>query len=440
MLKYLIIASVFWFNPLVSNVDILPDFVGYLLVLKAFYKASYSYECASELCQSAKKMCIVSGVKIFTIFMVSSLDITMSLLFSFCFGAIELIFGIPFFIKLFETIIYVVPAENGYAHAREHKIRHSTIIAFVARLVLAMLPDLTALSLDGAFSYDVDMSYLRFRPLFIVFSVTISLVIGIIWLAKIIKFFRKTVNSEVVEKCQADFLNRVGNNKALLSAKNSIRAVIATGVGALFIFDFTWEYTSVDILQDFVVTAIAIGALLFLAFKKIYKLDLMFFGLLGIFGAQIGADVFEMVSNVTYFEKYNLQSVFKSSEAERQYAIVSLSAVLSVVSLIGATCVILVILRKNARNNILSNQKLFSEIDIDYYVKEFDKRTKKHIVMVSFISVVYGLVYSLSVIFKPYAEWMTLLNLVFEIIYIISFVAASLYVHDEVYKRIVTFA
>ena len=44
--KYLVIAAVFWFNPLVSNVDILPDILGYLLVLKAFSRASYLYSYA----------------------------------------------------------------------------------------------------------------------------------------------------------------------------------------------------------------------------------------------------------------------------------------------------------------------------------------------------------------------------------------------------------
>ena len=74
MLKCLIIASVFWFNPIISNVDILPDLVGYLLVLKAFAKPSLIYDYASELCTSAKKMCIITGVKLFTILMISSLD------------------------------------------------------------------------------------------------------------------------------------------------------------------------------------------------------------------------------------------------------------------------------------------------------------------------------------------------------------------------------
>ena len=440
MLKCLIIASIFWFNPLVSNIDILPALVGYLLVIKAFSKASYVYECASELCTSAKKMCIISGVKIFTITMVTSLDLTMSLLLSFTFGVIEAIFGIAFFIKLFETLMYLVPVENEKAHKRERSIRIFTISAFVSRLVLAMLPDLTALSLDGAFSYSADLSYARFRPLFIVFSVVISFTISTIWLVKALRFFDTAVKKEVVEKCNNDFLNRTGNNKALISAKNSIRAVVLTAVGALFIFDFTWEYTSVDILQDFAFTAIAVLALAFLAFKKIYSFD-KYFGILAcIFAMHVGADVFEMVANSQYYEKFSISSVNSSSMAERMYSAVCWSALLSVIMLCVSTLFVLIIMKRNARARICENSKLFSEIDIDYYLNEYDKRTLKNFKIVLVISVLYAIVYVLSVALKPYAEWMVLLNIVFEIAYIISFIASSLYIYDEVYKRIATFA
>ena len=440
MLRCLIIASVFWFNPLVSNIDILPDLVGYLLVLKAFSKSSYVYDYASELCSSAKKMCIISGVKIFTITMVSSLDLTMSLLLSFTFGVIEVIFGIPFFVKLFETLMYVVPVENDDAHARENKIKVFTIVSFISRLALAILPDLTALSLDGAFTFDTDISYARFRPLFIVVSVVVALVIGVIWLVKFIKFLNISITDEVLEKCNADFLTRTGDNSALLSAKNSIRAVIFTAIGSLFIFDFTWGYTSVDVLQDFCFTFFAMLALAFLFYKKVYKPDRYFIYLACAFAIQIGADVFEMVVNVKYFEKYNLQSMNTVSAAERLYTLVVFSAILSVISLTVSTVLILMIMKRSAKEKIIANSKLFSEIDIDYYLKEFDKRTAKNLKVVIATSLLCSVVYVLSVAFKPHAEWMTLLNLVFEIAYIISFIVASLYIYDEVYKRIATFA
>lgn len=439
MLKYLIIAAVFWFNPLISNIDVLPDIVGYLLVLKAFSKASYVYDCASELCTSAKKMCIITGVKIFTIFMVSSLDITMSLLLSFSFAILEAIFGIPFFNKLFTTISYLAPVENQEVHKREQRVRLFTISVFAARLVLAMLPDLTALSLDGAFSNDVELSYAYFRPVFILFSATISLIVCIVWLVVIIKFLNKAVTKEVVDKCNHDFLNRTEKNKTLLPAKNGMRAVIIIAIGSLFIFDFTWGYTSVDIFQDFMFPLVAICALLFLALKKAYKIDKLFFVLLGAFALHVGADIFEMSANIRYYESFNIQSILKTAKAERMYVSVSWSALASVLSLLLSTAVILIIMRKNARDNIASHSKLFSEIDIDYYLKEYNKRTKKNICAVLIISLLYAFIYTLSVVLKPYAEWMTLLNIVFEIAYIISFISAVLYIHDEVYKRIATF-
>jgi len=440
MLSYLIVATVFWFNPLVSNIDILPDIVGYLLVIKAFSKSSYVYDYASDLCTSARKMCIISGVKIFTVTMISSLDITMSLLLSFTFGVIEAIFGIPFFIKLFEALMYIVPVENGRAHEMESRVKRFTVVAFVARLALAILPDLTALSLDGAFTFDADISYVRFRPLFIVFSVVASLIISVIWLVKIIRFLKISVTKEVIEKCNSDFANRAGDNKVLLSAKNSIRAVIITAVGSLFIFDFTWGYTSVDILQDFVFTFIAVAAILFLAFKRIYKLDKYFIGLVCAFTLHVGADVLEMIANIQYYEKYNLQSINSISRAEQLYTLISWSSLLSVIMLLASTLLVLVIMKRSAREKICENSKLFSEIDIEYYLKEYDRRTFKNFKIVFAISVLYSIVYVLSVALKPYAEWMTLLNLVLEIAYIISFIASSLYIYDEVYKRIVTFA
>ena len=420
--------------------DILPDLVGYLLVLKAFSKASYVYDYASDLCIAAKKMCIISGVKLFTIVMISSFDVTMSLLLSFCFAITEIVFGIPFFIKLFTTITYLAPIENKEAHDREGRAKRSAIIALVVRLVLAMLPDLTALSLDNAFTYDTDFTYLRFRPLFILFSVFISIIVNTIWLVKIIRYFKKAVTSVVVEKCNVDFLNRTRSNTSLLSSKNSLRAIMLTIVGSLFIFDFTWEYTSVDIFEDFMFPLLATLGLLFLAIKGIYKLDKMFLMLCGCLALHVGANIFEMSVNIEYFEKFNVESVLSASKAEMLYVSVSWSALLSSIMLIASTFVILLILKRNARQSIVEHAPLFSEIDIDYYLKEFDKRTKKNIITAVAVSSGYAFLKTLSVVIAPYTQWMTVLNIALEVIYIVVFISAALYIHDEVYKRIMTFS
>lgn len=440
MLALLIVAAIFWFNPLISNVDFLPDVVGYLLIIRAFNKSSYVYDYADDVCVSARKMCIITGVKVFSIFMVSSFDPTLSLLMSFCFGLLELIFGIPFFTKLFRLYSQLVPADNYEAHRGMPIAQRWTLIALAVRLVLAVLPDLTALSLDSAFTMDVEYSYVRFKPLFITFFFVISLIISAIWLIKYIAFLRKAITKELRKRCIEDFDNQIKTKNSVFEAKDSIKAIVLISVASLFIFDFTWGYTSVDILQDFVFPLVTVLALLYLAFKEIYKIDRWFWILLASLGVHIGIDAFEMVCNIKYFEKYNAPSAIRVPEAEDMYLFVCISAVLSALALIAVTFVIIMTMRHNAKESIKRNSELFSHTDIEYYLREFDRRTKKNFWISISASILSGVVYSLMVFFRPVAEWMVLLDTVAQTIFIISFISSALYIHDEVYKRILTFA
>ena len=440
MLKYLIIASIFWFNPLVSNIDILPDIIGYLLVIKAFSRASYLYSFVDDVYTSAKKMCIISGAKLLSLLLVSSFDPTMSLLMSFCFGLVEAIFGIPFFVKLFNAYSHLAAKDNISLSVADSSIKSFTVIAFIARLVLAMLPDLTALSLNNAFAISSDYTYLRFRPLFIGFSVIVSLVICTIWLVKYIRYLKRVITKEIENKCSFEFSEKTSTKKSVFIAKDNMRAVIFTIVGSLFIFDFTWEHTYVDIFQDFMFPVISTLALSYLFFKGIYKPNKMSLLLLGVTVANVAVNIFEIVSNTKYFEKYNLASILKVSEAESLYFLVCLSAILSALALFATCIVILTIMRSNARICINEHKDLFSQSDIDYYLKEFDRRTKKNATIVIALAAVYAVESSLLVILKPYAEWMVLVNMVIEIALIISFISFALYIYDEVYKRILTFS
>ena len=440
MLKYIVVALIFWFNPLVSSIDILPDIFGYLLIIKAFSKASYSYSCASDLCTCAKKMCIITGVKFFSIFMVSSFDVTMSLLLSFSFGLVELIFGIPFIINLFDTVAYLAPLENTFAHGKACKMKRFTVTVFVTRLVLAVLPDLTALSLNDALTVDTDVTYIRFRPLFILFSVFISTIICTVWLVRAIKYFKRSVDASVNDRCMQDFTRKTSEHTSLLFAKRNLRALSVIIFASVFVFDFTWGYTSVDILQDFMLPLLTIGILCYLLVLRAYKIDKMFFVLLGAFALQLAADIFEMAANITYYEEYNIQAVLKVSHAEDLYFNVSLSAVFASVALVVSCVLVLIAIRRSARESILAHKGLFSELDISYYLKEFDRKTRKSIIISTAIVTLCAFMYALSVIVKPYAEGLVLLNTVFELLTVISIISFVLYIHDEVYKRILTFA
>ena len=142
-----------------------------------------------------------------------------------------------------------------------------------------------------------------------------------------------------------------------------------------------------------------------------------------------------MVCNIKYFEKYNLSSMLKVPEAEDLYLQVCISAVLSSLALIAVTVVIILTMRHNAKESIVRNGELFSHTDIEYYLKEFDKRTNKNLCISVCLAVLSGIVTALMVIFRPFAEWLILVDMVAQIVLIISFISLSLYIHDEAYKR-----
>lgn len=440
MLGCLITASIFWFNPLISNVDFLPDVIGYMLVIKAFSKSAYIYDFAEDVCVGAKKMCIITAVKFFTIFIVSSLDPSMSLLLSFTFGVVETIFGVPFLNNLFYAYSKMVSDGDTKTYSESvGLIKNFTVAYFIVKLVLAFLPDLTALTMDYSLG-NVEFSYLRFRPILIVLSVFLCAIVGVVWLYMYLRYLKRVVTKTAVGVIVHDFENKLANKKSIFVAKDSIRVTMVIAVASIFILDFKFGYTNVDIFQDFVLTAISVLGFLYLFVKGVYKPGKMFISLVGLLCLHVGADIFEIYANKSYFEKYNYASMLKVSEAEDMYFIVCISAFFAALTLVFSVLLILLVMRNNARENILSNAHLFSHSDTDYYLKEFNKRTRKNIIATMVFASVGGIAYVVLVFFRPYAEWLILVDLICEAMFIISFINSILYIHDEVYKRILSFS
>ena len=211
-------------------------------------------------------------------------------------------------------------------------------------------------------------------------------------------------------------------------------------IGALFAFDLTWEYGSVDIFPDYIFPSLAFISVCFLAIKKAYKVDSMFLALVGALAVNIVAGIFEARANTQYFDEYNLASVLKISKAEDMYSVVVLGAVVSAIALALSVFVVLMFIKMNARKTILDNTSLFSETDIDYFVKEFDKKTNRLSIITLSIVVLSGIINVLMVAFRPYTDWFVLIDIVLKVAFIFAFIITVLNVHDDVYKRISIFA
>ena len=106
------ISFLFLFNPVLAVIDILPDFIGYLLLcigISQLADMNYHFE---ESLRYFKRMLVVSIIQMSSIFLLFGLVTgrerpTAILLFSFTFAIVEIIFLTHAYNQFFEGFLYL---------------------------------------------------------------------------------------------------------------------------------------------------------------------------------------------------------------------------------------------------------------------------------------------------------------------------------------------
>lgn len=104
---YILAGMVFLFNPHINIIDVLPDVIGYILILEGLFKIS---DLERNLLSARKrfvKLAWLSAVKFSCILLTPIFDETLYLIFTFCFGILEMMWMIPAFIDLFAGIAFL---------------------------------------------------------------------------------------------------------------------------------------------------------------------------------------------------------------------------------------------------------------------------------------------------------------------------------------------
>ncbi len=115
---YILAGMIFLFNPHINIIDILPDVIGYILILLGLSKIS---DLERNLLSAKKrflKLAWLSAAKLACILILSIFDATLYLIFTFCFGLLEVLWMVPAFADLFQGISFL---EQRYT---KHRTRH----------------------------------------------------------------------------------------------------------------------------------------------------------------------------------------------------------------------------------------------------------------------------------------------------------------------------
>ena len=312
---YMIIGCIFLFNPFINIIDIFPDFIGYLFIMRALAELS---DLDRNICNARnrfKSAMWVSLVKCALVFASMIFDSTWYLILTFTFGILEGMYLIPAFVDLFYGISYLegrytdhrsrfealpkfggifdkTEFENGTAYFEifpqnlrdrkpafaEEKVffgdRYATIalgdagfasrnrkkvsyfyesteartmsvIFVIVRAVATIIPELTAIAETGSGYVESnpieDFSALRW--LLIAVLAVFSLIVGIVWLVRMIGYFnifRK--DQEFLSVLQEKYQAEIVPNKGLWTKRRSLAfcSVATAAYAFLMCLRFDW--------------------------------------------------------------------------------------------------------------------------------------------------------------------------------------------------------
>lgn len=200
---YIIAGFLLLVNPIVHVVDLLPDFIGFFLICKGLQKLAYLHSGFSSAKDLFLRLAFVELIRCACIVFIPYTSGSALVLFSFVFGVVELIFFIPALNYLFEGLEYAgmrydgksvfAKKERAKGKAKEYgpSLKRFTLVFYILRVVSTLLPELTELQLyEYRGTVDtLSVDYTRFKPMFYILLGFTVVVVGVIWLVKLIRYF-----------------------------------------------------------------------------------------------------------------------------------------------------------------------------------------------------------------------------------------------------------
>lgn len=324
---YIIIAFCFLFNPDISVVDLLPDFIGYIFLLLGLRCLSDINGYLSDSYGYFKKALWVSVAKFASVFVLFGLvqpneSAVSFLLFPFVFSVLELIFIIPGYKSLFDGMNYLGTRLDGKAVFERKPNRKKNVTERLAgytfffvffKAGMSVLPELASLATFEYVDKYAFVDWYGYIGLYRAAAFSAVLCVGIVWLVKAVKYFTAVIyDRNFVAAIREKYVSEVLPHEALFIRRRIHMALTVIAFGAFFSIDF--YSNNINIIPDFLAAAAWIWAYIILRRDCTYVrrgiISAACFGVLS---------VIKSLTEFYFFGNYTLTLVYKSADAYYSY-------------------------------------------------------------------------------------------------------------------------
>lgn len=224
-----VIAPFLLFNPEFALADVLPDIIGYLLLVSSLSRLRDVCPHLQTAYEKFQKMILISGIKLLAIFWIFGLlqlseRPTAILLFAFAFAVVELLWLVPAWNAFFEGLSYVCETTGGSAALKSAAPRRMTMIFLGVKAVFSVLPEFASMSdplTDGGHT-----DWYTFIGLFRGTGIFLILITGIVWLILMTRFLIRVMRDSEFFEASARKYSLTFGSKPGARIRRSVRSVM----------------------------------------------------------------------------------------------------------------------------------------------------------------------------------------------------------------------
>lgn len=278
----IMIGLLFLLGPDISMIDILPDFVGHILILKGLSSLAKINSDFSEASKYFKWCLCVSVIKIPLYVMalaMSKSDMFITLLFVFSSGLLDAIFAYNAFSAFFNGLSSSSLSDENDQNYRcavfcnFEKIRKFTLVFAVLKPMLYIAPELTRLDNSdyGEVTVNGVASLYRFYNVFVVISALIALIVGIVWYVKIRAYIKGVIaDRRYIASLEDNYTTNFKNDKLKYESFGILRTLSLLTVAFVFLFKF--QLDGISYIPPFIFPVLVYISAIFM--KNVVKSDL----------------------------------------------------------------------------------------------------------------------------------------------------------------------
>lgn len=268
---WFIAAIIFLVNPCLNVVDVLPDFFGYLFLLRGISKWADLCLAMRGAVANISRLRWFMLLKIVSIFLLT-LDKGMPVLLTFSFAVIELIYLLPAIGKIFDGMDYFATRfDSKSPTVNVSSVRSITYIFFIGKAALTLLPELCSLSsfeYSGLVTAGPQIDFADFKNLFIVTNLFFTTLLGILWLVNILPYIRRiATDTPFLTRILTEYNEEIADDRNLFLRRRSSSAMI-TATAALVFLPNMWM-DNFSIIPNFAVGIFILASYFYI--KKIGK-------------------------------------------------------------------------------------------------------------------------------------------------------------------------